>query len=39
MEDPDDAPAGDGRLVAWAIGAAALAAWFFLLWKMFGDVL
>jgi hypothetical protein len=27
------------RWVAWLTGAAALAAWFALLWFMFGDVL
>ena len=35
----DEAPRGDGRTLAWLIGAAALAAWFALLWLMFGDVL
>lgn len=32
-------PQGDGRTAAWAIGIVALAAWFMLLWLMFGDVL
>jgi hypothetical protein len=27
------------RVFAWLTGAAALAAWFALLWFMFGDVL
>jgi hypothetical protein len=27
------------RLVGWPMGVLALAAWFVLLWKMFGDVL
>jgi hypothetical protein len=27
------------RVFAWLAGAAALAAWFALLWFMFGDVL
>lgn len=27
------------RHSAWPMGLAALAAWFVLLWKMFGDVL
>ena len=35
----DEAPQGDGRKLAWLIGAAALAAWFAVLWLMFGDVL
>ena len=35
----DDEGAGDGRLKVWAIGTFVLAIWFFLLWKMFGDVL
>jgi hypothetical protein len=35
----DDEPAGEGRMLAWLLGAAALAAWFALLWFMFGDVL
>ncbi len=34
-----DDPPGDGRRLAWLIGASALAAWFVLLWLMFGDVL
>ncbi len=35
----DEAPGGDGRTLAWLIGAGALAAWFVLLWLMFADVL
>jgi len=37
MADEDDR--GGGRLGIWAIGAAALAAWFAMLWFMFGDVI
>lgn len=35
----DEEPVGDGRPRAWLFGAAALAAWFVMLWFMFGDVL
>ena len=35
----DETPPEDGRKLAWAIGAAALATWFLVLWLMFGDVL
>jgi hypothetical protein len=35
----DKTPRGDGRATAWAIGIAAVAAWFVLLWQMFGEVL
>ena len=36
----DENPGGDRRAYAvWLLGAAALAAWFALLWFMFGDVL
>ena len=34
-----EAPEGEGRALAWLIGAGALAAWFVMLWLMFGDVL
>ena len=37
--DDDEGAGGDGRLKVWAIGTLVLAIWFFLLWKMFGDVL
>lgn len=32
-------PQNEGRKAAWAIGSAALVAWFLVLWLMFGDVL
>jgi hypothetical protein len=35
----DPIPPPDRRLGTWAIGAAALAAWFAMLWFMFGDVI
>jgi hypothetical protein len=36
----EDPAGGDRRAYAiWLVGAAALAAWFALLWLMFGDVL
>jgi hypothetical protein len=38
MADPTDPPP-EGRLKTWAIGAAALAAWFAMLWFMFREVL
>lgn len=38
MPDGDE-PQSDGRALVWAIGAIALAAWFTMLWLMFGDVL
>jgi hypothetical protein len=38
MQDGQE-PAGNGRAAAWAIGAAALSAWFLVVWLMFGDVL
>ena len=38
MSDEEE-PQSDGRAIVWTIGAVALAAWFILLWLMFGDVL
>lgn len=35
----ENVPEGDGRARAWIFGTTALAAWFALLWFMFGDVL
>ena len=35
-QSPDPAPRNP---VAWLVGGAALAAWFAMLWLMFGDVL
>lgn len=35
----DEPPADERPLVAWAIGAMALSAWFTMLWFMFRDVL
>jgi hypothetical protein len=35
----DEEPPKEGRLGIWAIGAAALAAWFAMLWFMFGEVI
>ena len=34
-----DDPPDDGRRLAWLIGSGALAAWFLMLWLIFGDVL
>jgi hypothetical protein len=35
----DESPPRDRRMLVWLAGATALAAWFALLWLMFGDVL
>jgi hypothetical protein len=35
----DEGPLPERRLAIWAIGTAALAAWFAMLWFMFGDVI
>jgi hypothetical protein len=38
--DIDEPPPGDkGRSWVWLAGGGALAAWFAMLWFMFGDVL
>jgi hypothetical protein len=37
MTPPDEDRSA--RRIAWAVGALALAAWFVMLWAMFGDVL
>ena len=38
MADEDE-PSSERRLGTWAIGGAALIAWFAMLWFMFGDVI
>jgi hypothetical protein len=38
MAGPDP-PQRDRRILVWLGGAAALGAWFAMLWLMFGDVL
>ena len=38
MADEDE-PQREPRLRIWAVGALALAAWFAMLWFMFGDVI
>jgi hypothetical protein len=35
----DDIPHGDGRIRAWLLGAAALAAWMTAVWLIFGDMI
>jgi hypothetical protein len=35
----DDQEHREPRLMIWTIGALALAAWFAMLWFMFGDVI
>jgi hypothetical protein len=37
--DADGTPPEKGRGFVWLAGGTALAAWFALLWFMFGDVL
>jgi hypothetical protein len=39
MADEDPAPGERSRAFVWMMGAAALLAWFSLLWFMFSDVL
>jgi hypothetical protein len=39
MADPEPRAGPDPRLITAAVGTAALALWFGLLWFMFGDVL
>lgn len=39
MADPEPRAGLSPRLLTLLVGAAALAAWFIMLWYMFGDVL